>query len=119
MGAGIRGSAGQQTRDLSADPANQVLCGVVSFWEIAIEARIGKLLAKPADISTAATNANFDILAISVAHLTALKALPDHHHDPIDHLLIAQAMVENADFVTDDRHIARYGIRLVACAPQN
>jgi hypothetical protein len=39
-----------------------------------------------------------------------------HHRDPFDHLLIAQAIAEDATFISDDRHAPRYPVRLVTCS---
>jgi PIN domain nuclease of toxin-antitoxin system len=38
-----------------------------------------------------------------------------HHRDPFDHLLMAQAIVEGAVFVSEDRHNSEYGIQVVGC----
>jgi PIN domain nuclease of toxin-antitoxin system len=37
-------------------------------------------------------------------------ALPAHHRDPFDRLLIAQARHEGLKFVSRDSHVARYGV---------
>ena len=41
-------------------------------------------------------------------HVTALAALPALHKDPFDRILIAQAVAEGLDFVTNDEHISAY-----------
>ncbi|MEJ0048672.1 MAG: hypothetical protein WDN04_23105 [Rhodospirillales bacterium] len=45
-----------------------------------------------------------------------LGTLPVHHRDPFDHLLIAQAIVEAAIFVSEDRHIPAYAVQVVPCS---
>ena len=52
-------------------------------------------------------------LGIEDAHLEALAALPGHHRDPFDRLLISQCRVENLRAVTSDRVFAAYGVRVV------
>ncbi|CVI63051.1 hypothetical protein AGR7A_pAt20074 [Agrobacterium deltaense NCPPB 1641] len=42
---------------------------------------------------------------ITDAHLIALTALPFHHRDPFDHLLMAQAVAEEAHFVSQDQNV--------------
>jgi PIN domain nuclease of toxin-antitoxin system len=37
-----------------------------------------------------------------------------YHHDPFDHLLIAQAVSEDATFLSADRNAARYPVRVVS-----
>ena len=99
---------------LIADPANEVLLSVVCLWEIAVKNRTGKL-AVPIDAVIADAEAKrFTRLGIEDAHLRALGALPSHHRDPFDHLLIAQAIAEKAAFVTRDRLAARYPVEVIA-----
>jgi len=106
---------GRTVRELIADPANDVLVSVVSLWEIQIKARVGKLTADMGRILTGIEADAFELLAIRPAHLVRLGTLPMHHRDPFDHLLMAQAIVEGAVFVSEDRHIPEYGIQVVTC----
>ena len=39
--------------------------------------------------------------------------LPDHHRDPFDRLLIAQAQVEGMAVVTADRSFAAYDVEVI------
>ncbi|WP_419760492.1 hypothetical protein [Acidisoma sp.] len=43
-------------------------------------------------------------------------ALPLHHRDPFDHLLIAQAITEDVIFLSKDRHAAAYPVQLHRCS---
>ncbi len=107
---------GQYVRDLIADPANDVLVSVVSLWEIQVKVRVGKLTADlPAILNEIEAQA-FELVPISQAHLLRLGTLPVHHRDPFDHLLIAQAIVEAAIFVSEDRHIPAYAVQVVPCS---
>jgi PIN domain nuclease of toxin-antitoxin system len=36
--------------------------------------------------------------------------LPDHHGDPFDRILVAQAQIENLVLVSGDEQIARYPV---------
>lgn len=56
----------------------------------------------------------FDILPILPAHAIAAGALPRHHGDPFDRMLIAQAQVENLVLVTQDTTFSRYDVSLMA-----
>ena len=103
-------------RDLIADPANDVLVSVGSLWEIQVKVRVGKLQADIRDILTEMQEQAFDLLEIAPAHLIALGALPRHHGDPWDHLLIAQANVEGAVFMSQDGHIPDYPVLYVTCS---
>ena len=107
---------GQAARGLIVDPANDVLVSMASLWEIVIKARIGKLEADFGDIDRALEAQGFARLAIEPRHLDALGRLPAHHRDPFDHLLIAQAEVEQAVLMTEDRNVARYAVKTVGCS---
>ena len=45
-------------------------------------------------------------LSITVAHAVGVAALPHHHPDPFDRLLIAQAQLEQLTIVTADSAFA-------------
>jgi PIN domain nuclease of toxin-antitoxin system len=103
-----------ETRALIDDPANEAMVSIVSFWEIAVKVRIGKLKADIAAIASVIEAQRFTRLAIDDSHLQALLRLPRHHGDPFDHLLIAQAIAEGAAFVTSDENAALYFANVIA-----
>ena len=107
---------GGRAREVVADPANDILISMVSLWEIAVKVRVGKLQADIAEIINAVQREGFTVLDIGVAHLVTLAELPMHHRDPFDHLLIAQAMTEDATFMSEDRNAPRYPVRMVNCS---
>jgi PIN domain nuclease of toxin-antitoxin system len=98
---------------LIEDPANRKLVSVASCWEIGIKASMGKLkLGEPSGsyIPAALARTGFELLPISVAHATGVEALPLHHRDPFDRLLIAQVIAENLSLVSKDSVLDAYGI---------
>lgn len=107
---------GRQARELVEDPGNDVLISIVSLWEIAVKTRVGKLEADIKEITDAVQQGGFTLLDIGITHLLTLAGLPMHHRDPFDHLLIAQAITEDATFISEDRHTARYPVRTVTCS---
>ncbi len=104
-----------QARDVIADPANDILVSVVSLWEIVVKERVGKLQADITEISDAIARDGFTLLPISLAHLRELTGLPMHHRDPFDHLLIAQAISEQATLLSQDQNILKYPVHVLAC----
>ena len=106
---------GSRARALIEEPGNDAFISVVSLWEIVVKARTGKLEANIAAIVTA-IEGNFVLLDIGMAHLLMLARLPMHHRDPFDHLLIAQAIVEDCLFLSEDRHTSRYPVRSAPCS---
>ena len=109
---------GTQASKLVADPANEVFVSIVSLWEAVVKQRIGKLDIDIGELARAIPREGFSLLPISTSHLAELARLPLHHRDPFDHLLIAQAMVEDATFVSEDRHTPLYTSRFVPCSDQ-
>lgn len=107
---------GPEARELIADPGNDVLVSIASLWEIIVKRRVGKLEADITEILDAIERQGFTRLGIDAAHLLALEGLPMLHRDPFDHLLIAQAIAEEASFLSEDRHAPGYPVRVVACS---
>jgi PIN domain nuclease of toxin-antitoxin system len=107
---------GGAAREVVADPANDILISMVSLWEIVVKVRIGELQADIEEIMSAVQREGFTVLDVGMAHLVALAGLPMHHRDPFDHVLIAQAMTEDATFMSEDRNTARYPVRTVTCS---
>lgn len=56
---------------------------------------------------------NLDRLPIKPAHALAIVGLPDHHKDPFDRILIAQATVEGMTIVTADPKFTPYSAPLL------
>ncbi len=107
---------GPRVRALIEDPGNDVLVSVASLWETVVKARVGKLEADIGEIVDAVEREGFTLLGIGAKHLLTLAGLPAHHRDPFDHLLIAQAIAEDAAFVSEDRNAPGYPVRVVACS---
>jgi PIN domain nuclease of toxin-antitoxin system len=94
---------------LIADPANEVFLSPLSLWEIAIKAHLGKITANVDEVRTAALASGFTPLPFTLEHAVAVAQLPDHHRDPFDRGMIAQARVEPMHLVTHDATVAAYG----------
>ena len=90
-----------------------VFVSIVSLWEIAIKANIGKLtLSFP--FNTIAPNlitAGITQLPITFKDLEVYLSLPLHHRDPFDRLLIAQAIEYSLIFVSQDTQMDAYSIQ--------
>jgi PIN domain nuclease of toxin-antitoxin system len=96
--------------------AYRVLVSAVSAWELAIKARIGGLrLREPLErwLPAAIEGSGFDTLDVTLAHAVAVAALPLHHADPFDRLLIAQAQLERLTIVTSDTAFDAYDVKLL------
>ena len=93
-----------------ADPNNRLFVSVVSFWEIAIKSRDGRLEAPDDLVRRVGAISRLEILQVGADHAWRVRSLPTLHRDPFDHLLIAQAMCENMTLVTRDAMMKRYEV---------
>ena len=99
-------------RSAIADPANVVYVSAASAWEISIKRALGKLVA-PEDLTGALSESELEQLPVTVAHAEVVGALPLHHRDPFDRMLIAQAQVEGRAVVTGDPVFGRYDVAIL------
>ena len=86
---------------------------VASLWEITIKLQLGKLeLGMPLDtfFSDFVRGRELRLLPIELPHLLAYSALPLHHRDPFDRLLIAQAKTLRMPILTSDESFTRYEV---------
>jgi PIN domain nuclease of toxin-antitoxin system len=98
------------------DPATDVLVSVASAWEVSIKAALGRL-----DLETDAERYvpdrihahGFTPLEIGLAHALRAGALPRHHGDPFDRMLVAQGQLEDVPIVTGDPLIGLYDVETI------
>ena len=99
-------------RSVIEDAGNVVLASAVSAWEIAIKKARGKLQA-PDDLENAIEAAGFTRRSITFGDASRLAALADHHRDPFDRMLVAQALEDGVPIVSRDPHVAQYPIQVI------
>jgi PIN domain nuclease of toxin-antitoxin system len=105
-----------KARDVMADVRNEVFLSAVTSWEVAIKAGSGKLrLPESPDLYVPRRMVAQGLRPLAVFHHHALAvwALPAHHRDPFDRLLIAQAKVEDMTLISADRMFERYPVQLL------
>lgn len=83
-----------------------------SVWEISIKRALGKLEV-PSDLLGQLELNRFQPLSITISHACAAGALPRHHDDPFDRMLVAQAVVEDLVLLTADPRIERYSVEIL------
>ena len=91
----------QLVLSLLGDSNNDLILSVVSVWEMQIKLQLGKLtlnMPLPNLIDSQQQTNGLQILSIELVHVLALQTLPNHHRDPFDRLLIAQATVEQPTY---------------------
>ena len=92
--------------------AEQGYVSAVSGWEIAIKASLGRLETKRS-ATDAVVESGFEELPVRLAHAQAVGALPPHHRDPFDRMLVAQAKAEGLTLVTRDHALRHYDVRVI------
>ena len=93
------------------DETNEILLSVASIWELGIKLAIGKLsIPEPIDgyLAKRLVSLRAKPLAITATHALRAAALPPHHKDPFDRMLIAQSQTEGITIVTTDLAFNQY-----------
>lgn len=110
------GLLSKSAHDALEDESHTLSVSLVSAWELAIKASLGRL-ALPVPIETFFPTITRDLLArvlgLELAAIARAAELPHHHGDPFDRLLIAQALVEECAVLTTDARFADYGVPVV------
>lgn len=96
---------------IEADDAD-VIVSTASLWEIAIKSALDKLDA-PDELPERVESMGFELMPVTAEHAWSVRSLPDHHRDPFDRLLIAQAQLERMPIVTADPAFASYDVAVL------
>ncbi len=102
-----------KAQDTIRDAQNQLFFSLASVWEIQIKVQLRKLNLKNPLLSTIETQQQkngIQLLEIELPHILALADIADHHRDPFDRLLVAQARAESLTFITNDAKIQQYDV---------
>lgn len=106
-------SLGEEVREGISDAGSGVFVSAASAWEISIKQALGKLDA-PSDLVRQIELNRFEPLPITVSHAYAAGALPRHHDDPFDRVLVAQAAAEGLTLATRDPRMSLYSVNILA-----
>lgn len=104
------------TLEKLANESNDLYLSAASGWEIAIKYRLGKLaLPQTPEVYVPDRMRMTGTTPLAVEHAHALRVanLPDHHRDPFDRLLIAQAQLLGVAIVTADQQFSVYDVELL------
>ncbi len=98
-------------------PENILYFSAVGPWEIAVKRALGRadFDIDPDDLAQTLIRNGWCEIPVTSKHGIAAGALPPHHRDPFDRMMIAQATIEGMTFLTADAFLARYGdsVRLI------
>ena len=103
-------------REIISTPENQRFLSTATGWEIAIKAKLGKIILQGdlKDFIHSQMEANLiQVLPVQMDHALHVYHLPDLHRDPFDRLLVAQSQLENLPIITSDPFIAKYNVKVI------
>ena len=106
----------RRARSAIGSGRNECFVSIASGWEIAIKVSLGNLKIEGAldrFLPEQLAANGFKPLPIDLKHCARVAALPFHHRDPFDRLLVAQALEEELAIVTVDPVFTRYGVKRV------
>jgi PIN domain nuclease of toxin-antitoxin system len=100
------------SRKTITDIENRVLISIASYWEMAIKISIGKLkLPEPlSKVMEKAENEAIQLKGISTEDVLNLETLPFHHRDPFDRIIIATAISEDWNIISNDEAFDQYEV---------
>ena len=108
------GRLSDDAREAIASSQEQVMVSSVTAFEIATKHAIGKMDGVDRLIDAfeyRLAREGFVSLPLVIPHALAAGALPLIHRDPFDRLLIAQAQLEDAVLVSNEKLFDSYGVR--------
>ncbi len=97
---------------------SDVFVSPITVWEISRKVALGKL-ERPAppgfkgSLSEWLRQVCYRVLPMTWDACERANALPLHHKDPMDRMLIAAALERGMTVVTDDAVFARYGVATI------
>jgi PIN domain nuclease of toxin-antitoxin system len=103
-------------RVLIEEGDNQCCISIASLWEIAIKVSLSKLeLSFSFDslVEEHIERNGLSLLPLETSHLKQLLALPHHHRDPFDRMIIAQAIAEDLSVISSDPLFQKYDLNLI------
>ena len=100
-------------RSAIRDPGNDVVVSSATVWELAIKRARGRIDIAP-HFTDAVEEAGFSSLPVTSADAEHAAALPPHHRDPFDRMLIAQAQRLDALVVTRDAAFRAYDVDVLS-----
>jgi PIN domain nuclease of toxin-antitoxin system len=98
-------------RTLIEDPENDRALSIASLWEMSIKISIGRLNLKVTFKTLVQDHIKknaISLLPVLPEHLDSLLALPFHHKDPFDRLIISQGITDNRTILSRDEVFDRY-----------
>lgn len=103
----------KQAKTLLTNGDNDLYFSIASIWEIMIKKNLGKFKINVAEFIQDINNMSIFELPIKIEHILSLETLSNHHKDPFDRILIAQALTEPLKLLTHDKTLQKYSSDLI------
>jgi PIN domain nuclease of toxin-antitoxin system len=106
----------ETARQTFLNPENRLFFSAASLWEICIKKSLGKISLRSGWFQTIQDEMQANAiqwLPIEMLHCSEVAKLPFHHRDPFDRMLIAQAVVEDMELLSQDNHLSAYAIKRI------
>lgn len=97
-------------------PDTELATSAASVWEIAIKRSLGKLAIEDRWLREI-PRLGVTVRPVDAIVAGAVEALPFHHRDPFDRLIVAHALHESRTLATSDPALAAYGVPIVGGGP--
>ena len=107
------GQLSENARSAIADPGNEVVVSAASVWELAIKRAASRIDLPAGSLRAAVEASGFSTLAVTSDDAESAAALPPHHLDPFDRMLVAQARRIGAFIVSRDAAIQSYDVEVL------
>jgi PIN domain nuclease of toxin-antitoxin system len=104
-----------ETRAAIDDGYNEVVVSAASIWELNIKRAKGRLR-WPGKLLNELGAREVDIVDVNALHAELAAELPQHHSDPFDRILVAQALHDGYTLVTADQRLGAYYVPILAAA---
>ncbi len=102
---------GQSCSEIITNRENLIYLSAASLWEISIKEKSGKIRIE-GNLEESIKQMGLQELPVNWSHARKVLELPPIHKDPFDRILIAQSRVEGLEFLTFDKNLRNYGIKI-------
>lgn len=102
--------------EIVEDPRNGLRLSAASAWEISTKVHAGRLtipIATLDDFHSQLRLTDVDVIDLELSHAVAAGALPRHHGDPFDRMIVAQAQSLGIPVITADPMLAAYDVDVI------
>src|SRR5579884_4277239 len=96
------------------DANNRLILTIASVWEAGLKLdKLGLVGRFEGMLNIAMVDLDITILGVELRHAVATGSLSDHHRDPFDRMIIAQALAEGLPILTADKVMAKYAVHVI------